>query len=407
MEQLATVSALSILVAARWIWLGSGARSSTVAFSAAFSITVCVLFLASVGVERWSTPVCDALSISYLLPALVGGTGLAVIATLSETWFRDRSRRGFRALAVLVLAAIAVGGMAAFSPTCLAGPFAQVDPRLYPVWLDHVEEAQSVLFLSKNSPTDILVFLIPPALVLSSSLIAARHAAPSEQFTMIAFAALLAVALLIAAVQIRGAVTAQCIAAPLAALLIIKLRSSIAANDRSLRGLSYRLGGIIFIPIVWLLVVLFVTDEGEARVHKAEQAAVCRSSLANALGSRPPGVVAASSNLGSFLLATTPHAVLSAPYHRNTEGILAVTDLWAANPQDALKIIERKGIRYIAVCAADFERELFAANNAHGFLASLANSPPEWLSTILHTGDTQLFEVRRRTIVGDRLDPHS
>ncbi|GEO16902.1 hypothetical protein MAE02_45980 [Microvirga aerophila] len=211
---------------------------------------------------------------------------------------------------------------------------------------------------------------------------------------MIAFAALLAVALLIAALQIRGAVTAQCIAAPVAAILIIKLRSLIAPSDRSLRGLPYRLGGIIFIPVVWLLLVVFLTAEGEAKVHKAEQAAACRGTLAKALGTRPPGVVAASSNLGSFLLATTPHAVLSAPYHRNTEGILAVTDLWAANLQDAQKIIERKGIRYIAVCAADSERGLFTALNAHGFLARITNSPPEWLSSILHIGGTHLFEVR-------------
>ena len=42
---------------------------------------------------------------------------------------------------------------AAAEPACLAGPFGQVDPALFPVWLGSVSETQSMLSLGSQLPT--------------------------------------------------------------------------------------------------------------------------------------------------------------------------------------------------------------------------------------------------------------
>jgi hypothetical protein len=393
MEQLPLIGGAVMLIAVRWVWLGHAAQSSTISFGVAFATTVLVLFLATVDPARWFVPACDAHSVSYLLPAVVGGLGLATIAGRWTPKLSPVPELRMRTLALVGLAAITITSMALPSSACLNGPFAQVDSRLYPVWLSHVEEMRSLGYLLANEPGSAIGVFVAPALVLVGSIIALRRALLPARFSIISLVVLLLIAFTISLWQVRAASAAQAIAALLSGLLIAQLRES-APSDPSLSNLRYRIGGIVCVPILWALIATPLSGAEEESGASTGQTAGCRSSLVAALKSRPAGVVAASSDLGSLLLLTTRHPVLSAPYHRNAAGILAAADLWRANAEDAHRIVATHSVKYIAICTADREEMRFVHERSNGFLAHLVRDPPVWLSSLLNEGDARVFEVK-------------
>jgi len=64
----------------------------------------------------------------------------------------------------------------------------------------------------------------------------------------------------------------------------------------------------------------------------------------------PAGIVMAEPALGPFVLANTPHSVLSAPYHRMTWGILAAHDALAAPAAEAEGRVRALHAAYIVDC---------------------------------------------------------
>jgi hypothetical protein len=109
----------------------------------------------------------------------------------------------------------------------------------------------------------------------------------------------------------------------------------------------------------------------------------------------PKGVVAAEVDFGSFVLALTPHAVIAAPYHRLSAGIIAAHDIFARPPADARGILARFDATYVVTCGklvpygmSDAEREA----SLWGRLQ--AGNPPDWLETVPAQPD-DAFQVYR------------
>src|SRR5258705_3325163 len=64
----------------------------------------------------------------------------------------------------------------------------------------------------------------------------------------------------------------------------------------------------------------------------------------------PQGVVATEVDFGSFVLALTPHAVIAAPYHRLSEGIIAAHQIFALPPARARGLLARFGGTSVVTC---------------------------------------------------------
>jgi hypothetical protein len=90
---------------------------------------------------------------------------------------------------------------------------------------------------------------------------------------------------------------------------------------------------------------------GAPAVHAADVEACYRSSSAGALGALPPGLVVADIDLGPFVVATTGHRVVAAPYHRLDKGILAAHAILEGPSGQALARLEALGVDYLALCA--------------------------------------------------------
>jgi hypothetical protein len=97
----------------------------------------------------------------------------------------------------------------------------------------------------------------------------------------------------------------------------------------------------------------------------------------------PPGLVATEIDFGSFVLASTPHSVLGAPYHRLSEGILAAHDAFALPPDEAHALFSRLHVDYVVTCGDRAPPGLSAAERRVGLWAALhAGSLPSWLARV-------------------------
>ena len=70
------------------------------------------------------------------------------------------------------------------------------------------------------------------------------------------------------------------------------------------------------------------------------------------LGELPTGLIAANIDLGPHIVATTPHRVVAAPYHRLDKGILANHAILYGATAEAERVARSLGVSYIALCGS-------------------------------------------------------
>jgi hypothetical protein len=384
LEQLPLIALTAALVALRWVRLGSEAKRTSVAFGLSFAAITLALFAASISPAHWTNVACDAISIVYVSAILMGSLSFVAIALVMP----NRASVVVRAIAVILSGASVATIWAFLFPVCLSGPFSQVDPRLFPLFLDHVAEAQNVLTFLKEDPATVVVCYIAPLLTLAGAATRLRSAPDHEREMLLNLMVLLSAAIAVALWQIRGVPTVQAIAAPLASIVVLGSRARVAPTAAVLHRLKPMLAGVAFAPIFWFLVsVPVMNSRDELSVEE------CRRSLAQSLAPLPSGMVASSWTSGSLILAATHHSALAAPYHRNTDGILVMADLWSGSPDHALETIKQYDVNYVASCPDDGAEEWAIAQAPEGFLARLRASPPSWLRPVPSNGTSRVFEI--------------
>ena len=147
--------------------------SGIVRAGAAFAATLAILFNLFGPVGPNGLVVCDALSVNLIALATCGafGIGLAHVSRLQG----EPPLAGLAYVAAAGLAGLALYGIT--EPICLGGPFAQVEPRLGPVWLDHVAETRSLISIFQSSPSEMMSLAAYPltALVYGFMVVRGRH----------------------------------------------------------------------------------------------------------------------------------------------------------------------------------------------------------------------------------------
>src|SRR6202030_2911347 len=113
------------------------------------------------------------------------------------------------------------------------------------------------------------------------------------------------------------------------------------------------------------------------------------------LAGLPPGLVATDVDYGPFVLALTPHSVMSAPYHRLVAPLIAAHRIFALPPDAAREVVARIEPTYLAVCGRHTLAGIGAAERAASLWGRLAAGDiPGWLDPVEETRD-QPFVVYR------------
>ena len=346
-------------------------------------------FLVQTPPARWSVSACDALGLNLVLALAAAGGGLFAAASLTaERSWRTR---------LVASAAAGVGALIvylALRPACLHGAFAEVDPRLRPFWFDHISELAPIGHVLARKPLEGVGY-IGAALIGLGALVGLvrlrrREGGPFDPVHVtLGLCLLLAAAtgfaaermsiyILWFAVAPTAALVAEAVVRSRRSPAAIARRAGLAAATLAAIGLTLAACGVI-------KTAELLPDPPDRCFDAAAYAVLAR---------QPPGVTLGETDLGSYVLAHTPSAALSAPYHRMAWGDLAAHAALAAPADRAQTDVGALKATYVLECRAHhnhFDRVGLPSDALQRRLD--AGRPPAWLTPLSPPGSA--LEVYR------------
>ncbi|MBZ9871584.1 GtrA family protein [Mesorhizobium sp. BR1-1-9] len=396
METAPYVAALGVCVAAMFAVDAAGERTIARDFGLGFAGVAALVFVATIPASGWSQTQCDAFSAMQFVVAALAGTGLAAIASI-EAAVRTPGRR---LLSLGALAFVLGAALLLLFPQCLASPYAGLDPRLKTLWLDHIDEAQSLFSIAVRDPAELAARYATPLVAIVLMALRLGKGSWGRQDSLVGV--LLVVAFLVSVWQVRGSTFSI-------AFAVIPLSGWIA-KWRQRAETSPSRGPVLRMAAAWLISVNSIWS-GAAQAASAalatgakitsDDAGADRSCQAKAsfaaLARMPDTTVLAVSNLGSPILAFTGHRALAGPYHRNVAGNLLVFDALLGSATDAKAVVASHRVGIVALCRGNPETRLLETKAPDGFLAGLMHgSVPDWLEPVAETqgAPLELYRVR-------------
>jgi hypothetical protein len=293
-------------------------------------------------------------------------------------------------------------------PKFFQGPFADVDPRIIPVWLDKVGELKP-LFMPRLGLTGLaLVLLLPAAAgILGALALAVWDRRRGNRPWLYVLFNLLVFAFL-AQHQRRWITYAEILFAIVAAELLCRALNRL---DRRLSSPSRPLARFVLVALLclglWnldLLVKPIVTQTSEPQLPlNIPLNRLCRflNDLYGA-GSPPekPRRILTHIHSGPEILYRTPCEVIGTPYHRNASGILFTYDaMTAPTDEAAYALVKNRNINLIILCISSNEAEIFTRPDGQSTLYQRLRQEqvPAWLRGLQLPPELassfQIFEV--------------
>ncbi len=350
------------------------------------------LFLLTIPASGYGVATCDALSVSMLGLAGGGGIALAGAALLAG----GSTLR--RCIGLVAAGLLALELFAWIEPACLRGPFGQIDPGIRAVWLDHVDEVQPITAVWAESHLRALMSIVQPLLALALSPILLLACLPRLRPAAVSLVAATAVAFAIGCLQVRTMVYANLIPVPLFAAVIAVLAERAARRGGSPAVVAA--AGTVMASSTMLAMLLsavpqlLAAGEEERLANLTDRAACYDSRIYQPIAGERPGYVLGFVESGPFILLTTRHAVLQAPYHRAAHGLIAAAAILSAEPDEAERLIRMEGLDLVALCTRSATLERLRADKPGSLAVALARGErPSWLEP-LETGGAPLLAFR-------------
>ncbi|HWA23780.1 MAG TPA: hypothetical protein VG735_15405 [Caulobacterales bacterium] len=374
------------LIALRFAWSKDNAPAA-VAFGLALAVSTGAAFLVQTPPSWWLRTGCDALAFNGLAGATTSGLVLAGFA------YRSSDSRLTRFGAAVIAGCVGVAALIALHPSCLHGPYADMDPRINAVWLSRVSEARSFFHLLADQP---LMGVTIAAIPLAALWLSIARLRKNPDVGLLALTVLLAMTCAVSLVQVRGIAVATAAAIPLAAAGLTRLPQ--------LNRLSPLLAGLaigVLANSTMLGAFLGALAPANVMAHEQHGAANSEACLTNEafadLRRLPAGVVMADLDAGPHILAQTVHSAVAGPYHRIGAEIFDSMTIFAGSPGAAETIIARDHADYVAFCRSG----VFAAEAKPGSFGFglLHGGHPAWLAPIEgRQGAYALFKVNKSAL---------
>jgi hypothetical protein len=353
---------------------------------------------------RWGVVACDALAFNLVAGIAVAAVGLIVVARLTRTrgpWVRFAALGG-----VAVLAGAAYLGL---DRNCIHGPFADVDPRIKPFWLNYVQEVAPLPRLFKRHPDDAVAVAAPVVLGLLGWLWLGRTRERRSDAAWRLSGGLLLITGAAGFAMVRAAGYAAWVAVP----LIAAAAADLAWRYRKLGALAPLVAAVIVLPLgatgVALAAGKLWTGARQGLAHKPpakpapnspEDFCFNSSAYRDLAAARPIGLTVGDIDFGPFVLALTPHSTLSAPYHRMNWGIMAARGVLTADaddggPDGAEARTRRLGVGYVLECPVH-KGNADRSGIPYGSLQATLDRGdwPDWLELISdEKAPVQVFQV--------------
>jgi hypothetical protein len=346
-------------------------------------------FLIIVGPDHWSRGVCDEIAINWLALTVIGGLGLALAARFASD---QMSARGVQ---MLVASGVAAALFVWIEPRCLRGPYAMMDPAVWPIWLAHVREMKPLVTLTIESPLTGIGIATFPVTALIAVLVLARSPDIRRDFGFLIASAAFLISAMMTLAAVKAASYGIWLAMPLVAVFALYL-----FNVLRLQSLVPRVAvGVLLTPAVLSLGAITIANAAGLGAgdsfNRTETDACFKSESYAALAKLPPGVIAADIDYGPYLLALTPHTVVAAPYHRLSAGIIMAQRALASPPEEARRVLRDARADYLTICGQGPLRGLSAIERDASLYARLqAGAVPDWLERLPLAGPFAAYRVK-------------
>jgi hypothetical protein len=374
--------------AARYVVDPKGAHAAA-GYGMALAASSAAAFFVIVGPDRWTRGVCDEIAINWVALTVIGGMGLALAARFTS------ERMPVRCAYVLIVGATATALFIAIEPRCLRGPYAMMDPAAWPIWLAHVREMKPLLSLMAESPLTGIAIATFPAAALIAAFVLARSRALRGDFGFLVATAAFVMAAVTTLAAVKSASYATWLAMPLVAAFALHLFAALRLHALVPRAAV----GVLLTPAVLSLGAVTIANAAgigrEDHFHRAEIPGCFQNQSYAALARLPAGLVATDVNYGPFVLALTPHSVLTAPYHRLSTAIVAAHRAFAAPPEQARAMLSVLHTDYVAVCGAQAPDGLSPTERDASLWDRLqAGAVPDWLEPVPLPGPFAVYRVK-------------
>lgn len=390
LEALVFEAMIGAALALRFVF-DAGEQRRLRTYAAALAGTAVAAFLVQTPPWRWGVVACDALAFNLVAGVVVACAGLVVAARLTRT-----APPLVRFLALGFAAGLAAAVYLGFDRNCIRGPFADVDPRMKPFWLDYVQEVAPFPRVLKRHPDDALMMAAPSVLGLLGWLwLGRRREVRQDAAWRLSGGLLLATTAAGYAMQ-RSANYACWTAVPLYAAAAADLawryrKAGIAAP--LIAGLVVMPGGLGGVAIAarkaWLQASAAAAHKPAAASAKTPDDYCFNADSYDVLAdARPVGLTVGDIDFGPFVLAHTPHSTLSAPYHRMNWGIMAARGVLTADaddkgPNGAEARARRLGVTYVLECPVHSINADRVGLDGNSLQATLDGEDwPDWLQLI-------------------------
>lgn len=389
-EALAPVAAI-IACAGLWGLLDKQAERPAQHLILVFMLTFAACFVLTIPPTQWLAAKCDAISLNLVVLSLIGGAGLVAVLRYGHSW-----------PLVARLSAVASAGMiglsvfGALEPQCLAGPLGQLPSELKTVWLNYVAEGRSIVRDLFNGNLEQSLGLITFfALGVAAQYHAARSSRSASDYM---FLAILTTLVALACWQYKYISYASFIVVAPLAIAIARLGPIAEVSAPTVR--------LAVAAIASQAVIIHVSGMIDTRLALAPKlstelranAKACRSTAAlEDLQNLPPGLVSAHIDVGAYIATLTPLRVLSAPYHRIPNAILANNHILEnRDDQDAKAWLRREHVDYIILCDG-LDEPSADKESRRGTLRSrlIANDVPDYLTRVPLSNGQSMYKVWR------------
>jgi hypothetical protein len=298
---------------------------------------------------------------------------------------------------VIAIAAASGAAFLAIEPQCLHGPFA-IDPALSAIWSGDVSEAQPLWAVAWDLPVKGAALAAFPAVALLCMLALARDPQLRGDFGFAVAAVAFAVTVVVTTIMVRAFFYAEWLAIPIAAASAVHLAAALRLGSVLSRFLVAALLTPAITTSIAVVSVRLTTHSAAAAEDSALAGPCFRSDNYALLAALPPGLVATDTDYGSFVLALTPHAVVSAPYYRVLSGgppILAAHRIFALPPDAAHDVVNKIKPDYLVLCGRHSLGRISDAERAASVWGRLeAGEVPAWLEAVAETRDQPLKVYR-------------
>ena len=289
-------------------------------------------------------------------------------------------------LAALVAVPLAAVPMALLMlGPCFANPMSQLDPVLAQWWHGYIVEGLP-FWEQPVSVAVMAIWLLVP--IVGGYWLAGRGGGFAEDAGI---GWLLLFLLALAAwgyslLVMREGVIAQLLAIPFAAVLLALLLPGARGIASTVPRLAATLG------CVFLATPVFVSAMAKPLDPLLPTATMARGAAAP-LADRPcdyarlarlePGLVMTTMDAGPQILATTPHTIVAASYHRNQAPMRDTILAYSGSAEEAETILRDYAPAYLLACEADSDFALYRTADPDAFANLLVDGrAPEWLEPV-------------------------